>query len=397
MGSCLSAIDIFPWNDNFNIGIEIIDEQHKVLVKILNQLASHIAFQTDFPALNNILDELVDYTVFHFQAEESVWHQYLPQDRLELEHKKSHDSFVETISQTKEQIASGSEDNIIEGLLSFLTQWLAIHILENDRYMAAVLFFVKSGLSIEDAKTKGKERLGGETKVLVDLILALYEKLSVNTVNLMRELKYRKEQEELIKQYTSQLEIMFMRTVGLATTLSEMRDPYTVGHEERVAEISVAIGTEMGLDSHCIEGLKVGGHLHDLGKMSIPLEILGKPGKLSPIEFMLIKQHPKAGYDVLKDVGFPWPVAQIALQHHERIDGSGYPNGLIGDEILLEARIVAVADVIESMSSHRPYRPGRGLEAALAEIERGIDTAYDRDVVNCCLRLFRDKGFKLPV
>ncbi len=392
----MSVIDIFPWNDNFNTGVQVIDEQHKVLVNILNQLASHIAFKTDIPTLNVILDELVSYTVFHFQAEEDIWHQYFPNDRLELEHKKTHDSFVETISITRKQIASESKDTIIEGLLSFLTRWLATHILENDRYMAGVVSFILSGMPIEEAKTKAKERLGGETKVLVDLILTLYEKLSVNTLNLMRELKYRKEQEELIKQYTAQLEIMFMKTVGLATTLSEMRDPYTVGHEQRVSEISVAIGTEMGLDAHRIEGLKVGGHLHDLGKMSIPLEILGKPGKLGPIEFMLIKQHPQAGYDVLKDVGFPWPVEQIALQHHERIDGSGYPNGLKGDEILLEARIVAVADVIESMSTHRPYRPGRGLEVALAEIERGIDTAYDRNVVNCCLQLFRNKGFKLP-
>ena len=392
----MSVIDIFPWNDNFNTGVQVIDEQHKVLVNILNQLASHIAFKTDIPTLNVILDELVSYTVFHFQAEEDIWHQYFPNDRLELEHKKTHDSFVETVSITRKQIASESKDTIIEGLLSFLTRWLATHILENDRYMAGVVFFILSGMPIEEAKTKAKERLGGETKVLVDLILTLYEKLSVNTLNLMRELKYRKEQEELIKQYTAQLEIMFMRTVGLATTLSEMRDPYTVGHEQRVSEISVAIGIEMGLDAHRIEGLKVGGHLHDLGKMSIPLEILGKSGKLSPIEFMLIKQHPQAGYDVLKDVGFPWPVEQIALQHHERIDGSGYPNGLKGDEILLEARIVAVADVIESMSTHRPYRPGRGLEVALAEIERGIDTAYDRNVVNCCLQLFRNKGFKLP-
>ncbi|MEI8210420.1 MAG: bacteriohemerythrin [Methylococcales bacterium] len=399
----MSTIDIFPWNDNFNTGIQIIDEQHKVLVKILNQLASHIAFNTDIPTLNIILDELADYTVFHFQTEEGIWHQHFPDDSLEIDHKKTHDSFVETISQAKEQITSESEDSILEGLLSFLTRWLTTHILENDRYLAAVVFFIQSGLSLEAAKTKAREHLGGETKVLVDLILNLYEKLSINTLSLMRELRNKKEQEELItlynsqlKQHTSQLESMFMKTVALTTTLCEMRDPYTVGHEQRVAEISVAIGAEMGLDSQRIEGLKVGGYLHDLGKMCIPLEILSKPGKLSPIEFMLIKQHPQAGYDVLKDIGFPWPVEQIALQHHERMDGSGYPNGLKGDEILLEARIVAVADVIESMSTHRPYRSGLGIEAALAEIERGIDTAYDRNVVECCLRLFRDNDFKLP-
>ena len=164
-----------------------------------------------------------------------------------------------------------------------------------------------------------------------------------------------------------------MSTVQVATTLSEMRDPYTAGHERRVA-----------------------GHLHDIGKISIPTEILAKPGKLSSAEFTLIKGHAQAGYDVLKDVEFPWPVAQVALQHHERMDGSGYPQGLKGEAILLESRIMAVADVIEAMSSHRPYRPGLGIAAALSEIERGRGTLYDANVADACLRLFREKGYTIP-
>ena len=150
----MSVIDIFPWNDNFNTGVQVIDEQHKVLVNILNQLASHIAFKTDIPTLNVILDELVSYTVFHFQAEEDIWHQYFPNDRLELEHKKTHDSFVETISITRKQIASESKDTIIEGLLSFLTRWLATHILENDRYMAGVVFLFYQGCRLKRQKLK---------------------------------------------------------------------------------------------------------------------------------------------------------------------------------------------------------------------------------------------------
>jgi HD-GYP domain-containing protein (c-di-GMP phosphodiesterase class II) len=197
--------------------------------------------------------------------------------------------------------------------------------------------------------------------------------------------------------YVAQLETAFMSTVEVATTLSEMRDPYTAGHERRVAEIAVAIGAELGFDARRLEGLRVAGHLHDIGKITVPTEILAKPGKLSPIEYQLIKGHAQASYDVLKDVKFPsWPVAQIALQHHERMDGTGYPQGLKGEAILLEARIMAVADVVEAMSSHRPYRPGLGIDKALAEIERGRGTAYDADAADACLRLFREKRYQLP-
>jgi len=159
---------------------------------------------------------------------------------------------------------------------------------------------------------------------------------SIAIIGLMQDISDKKVAEEQIKRYATQLQIAFMQTVGLVTTLSEMRDPYTAGHERRVAEIAVAIGKELGLDDLQLEGLKVGGYLHDVGKTSIPVEILTKPGKISALEYELIKVHPMAGYNVLKDVDFPWPVARIALQHHERLDGSGYPKGLKGDEILLE-------------------------------------------------------------
>lgn len=390
----MNSIDIFPWNENFNTGIPQIDEQHKKLVQLLNRLASYVAFHDGLPDLEQIFDELADYAIYHFQEEERIWHQYLPDEAVELEHKRIHQVFVETIAVTKAKIRTTSENIIIEELLSFLTRWLATHILENDRFLAAIVINLQSGTAMEQAKIEARERLGGDTKILIELILSIYDSLSVNTLSLMRELKYRTEQEEKIKQYAQTLEASFMKMVRLATTLSEMRDPYTAGHEERVAKISVAIGKEMGLDEHRLEGLKVGGHLHDLGKMSIPVEILSKPTHLTPFEFELIKQHPQAGYDVLKDVGFPWPVDIIALQHHERIDGSGYPNGLKGDEISLEARIIAVADVVESMSSHRPYRPSLGIERALAEIERGRGTIYDAVVVDNCLRLFREKGYE---
>jgi hypothetical protein len=206
----------------------------------------------------------------------------------------------------------------------------------------------------------------------------------------------RKRAEQQIHDYVTQLEAAFMSTVQVATTMGEMRDPYTAGHQRKVAEIAVAIGAELGFDARRQEGLRVAGFLHDIGKIRIPAEILSKPGRLSATEFRLVQGHAEASYEVLKDVNFPWPVAQVALQHHERMDGSGYPQGLKGDAILLEARIVAVADVIEAMSSHRPYRPGLGLDVALDEIERGRGSAYDANVVDACLVTFRNKHVALP-
>ena len=211
-------------------------------------------------------------------------------------------------------------------------------------------------------------------------------------IGLIQDISEKKRAEEQIQRYLKQLRTAFMSTVEVATSLSEMRDPYTAGHERRVGKIAAAIGAELGFDEQRIEGLRVAGFLPDIGKITIPAEILSKPGKLSPIEYRLIQAHPQSGYDVLKDVEFPWPVADVALQHHERIDGSGYPQGLKGEAILLEARIMAVADVMEAMSSHRPYRPGLGIDKALAEIERGRGSAYDSAVADACLKLFREKG-----
>ena len=215
-------------------------------------------------------------------------------------------------------------------------------------------------------------------------------------IGLMQDISEKKRAEEQIRRYIAQLETAFISTVTVAMTLSEMRDPYTAGHERRVAEIAVAIGGELGFDDRRLEGLRVAGYLHDIGKITIPAEILSKPGKLTAIEFQLIKGHPQSSYDVLKAVEFPWPVAEIAWQHHERLDGTGYPQGLKGDAILLEAHIMAVADVVEAMASHRPYRPGLGIDKALAEIERGRGTAYDPAVADACLKLFREKGYAIP-
>lgn len=174
----------------------------------------------------------------------------------------------------------------------------------------------------------------------------------------------------------------------------EARDPYTAGHQRRVAELATAIAREMNLSEEQVNGIHLAAIIHDLGKIHIPAEILAKPGKLRDIEIMLIRTHSQAGYDIVKDVKFPWPIATLILQHHERLDGSGYPQGLKEGQILLESKILTVADVVEAMSSHRPYRPAMGIKAALSEVELGRGTSYDPVVVDACLRLFAEKGFR---
>jgi len=184
-------------------------------------------------------------------------------------------------------------------------------------------------------------------------------------------------------------------SVALLAAIVEMRDPYTAGHQRRVAEIAVAIAHVLQLTETQIEGIHLAGVVHDVGKIQVPAEILSKPGGLTDIEFMLIKEHARNGYELLKTVDYPWPIAQIVLQHHERLDGTGYPQGLKGDEILLEARIIAVADVVESMTSHRPYRPGLGIDVALAEIEKNRGVLYDPQVVDACIKLFRELDYQV--
>ncbi|MGC9056145.1 MAG: PAS domain S-box protein [Candidatus Saccharicenans sp.] len=196
------------------------------------------------------------------------------------------------------------------------------------------------------------------------------------------------------KQAEKNLEKTLNGIVRAVARTAEVRDPYTAGHQEKVGELAEAIAKEMNLDDSRVQAVKLASMIHDLGKIAIPPEILNKPGRLTAIEMELIKTHPTVGYEILRDIEFPWPLAEIVYQHHEKMDGSGYPRGLKGEEILLEARIISVADVVEAISSHRPYRPSLGLDKALEEIKNNAGKLYDERVVRHCLELFEKKGFK---
>ena len=237
----MMSIDIFPWNDNFNTGVSTIDEQHKKLVQLLNSLASHIAFQSDIPALNVIFDELIDYTVYHFQAEEVIWHQYFPEDPSEIKHKAVHNSFIETVLKLRADENAKPADSVIEEVLAFLTRWLASHILESDRHFALVVLAIQSGMTLESAKKQAIEQMGGSTRALIDIILSIYDSLSTNTLHLMREIAKHKRDEEF--------QHLLLETSPVAVHIAAVSDGSVLFANGRYAKLTgVAVDLAIGMD-----------------------------------------------------------------------------------------------------------------------------------------------------
>jgi PAS domain S-box-containing protein len=239
-----------------------------------------------------------------------------------------------------------------------------------------------------------------EVNTFITAEVALLEEMAGDLAFGVHVLRIRHERDlalEKIQLQLAQLSNNLEDTVHAIATIVEMRDPYTSGHQVRVAKLAAAIAKQMELPDEQVHAIHLAGVVHDLGKVRIPSEILSKPGELTDVECSLIKIHPQAGYDILKDIDFPWPIAQMVLQHHEHMDGSGYPQGLKGEEILLGARILSVADVVEAMSSFRPYRPGLGIDAALEEISSHRGSHFDPQVVDVCLALFREQHYSFKI
>jgi putative two-component system response regulator len=218
----------------------------------------------------------------------------------------------------------------------------------------------------------------------------------VNTDILLRAI-YKNAKQRLHKQEMEKAEQLVIdaleQTIGVLSRAIELRDPYTDGHQKRVALLATAIAEEMGMPKDTINGIRLGSLVHDVGKIRVPAEILSCPRKLTKAEMDIIKTHLNAGYEILEGATFPWPVARMVFEHHERMDGSGYPKGLKGEEICMEARIIAVADVVEAMTSYRPYRPALGIESAIDEIRKGRGSLYDANVVDCCIRALEKTNF----
>ena len=209
----------------------------------------------------------------------------------------------------------------------------------------------------------------------------------------LRDITFRKKIENELKKSNIKLQKLMEETVNGLISAMEMRDPYTAGHQKRVAELATKIAEEMGLNKDQVNGIRIASLIHDIGKIRVPSEILSKPGKLTEVEFAIVKSHSKAGYKILKTIEFPWPVAKTVLQHHEKLDGSSYPNGLTDDDIIIEAKILCVADVIEAMSTHRPYRPALSIEKALEEIIKNKSIKYDASAVDACVKIIREQNF----
>jgi putative nucleotidyltransferase with HDIG domain len=299
--------------------------------------------------------------------------------------------------------------SLLVGLLTLLVYTLSVALwtkadfgdFMGGDFLAALVIVL--GLAAKTLFTDRTQRRLFETSELLHQSYTAVEKqvqertaeLQVINTHLTAEIGVRERAEKQLGDTLESLRKAFGATVQVMVSAVETRDPYTAGHQIRSANLARNIAAEMGLTPEKIEGIRIAGTIHDIGKLSIPAEILSKPTKLSAIEFSLIKEHANRGYEILKDVESPWPLAEIVYQHHERMDGSGYPRKLKGEEILIEARILSVADVVEAMASHRPYRPGLGIDAALNEIEKNKGIFYDETVVDTCLRLFREKGYRL--
>lgn len=254
-------------------------------------------------------------------------------------------------------------------------------------------------LAFEDGRRGALVVYAGQANAFEPLALDVFHDLARQIVFGVRAIDQessleaeRRRTSRMQKQLTEALSAM-VEPIVLAM---EMRDPYTAGHQSRVAEIACAMGREMGWSEDRLQGLRIAAQVHDIGKISIPAEILTKPGKLNDAERAMINQHSETGYTILKDIPFPWPIAEIVRQHHEKMDGTGYPLGLKGDEILPEARVLAVADIVEAMTCYRPYRPGIQLDTVLEYIEKDVDGQLDPEAVRVCLDLFRNKHFMLP-
>ena len=249
-------------------------------------------------------------------------------------------------------------------------------------------------LTVVSKEMAAEDKLKKHRDLLEEIVKERTAELTKTNEQLTQEIKERQAAEKRLQQSNQVLQKTMNGVIQAMSVTVEQRDPYTAGHQKRATNLAVSIATEMGLSEDRIKGIEMAGLIHDIGKISIPVGILSKPGRLNSAEFELIRRHPVVAYEILREIDFPWPVDTIVLQHHERVNGSGYPLGISGDETFLEARILAVADVVETVASHRPYRPGLGLDMALSEIKENRGTLFDPVPVDACLMLFEENRFQ---
>jgi HD-GYP domain-containing protein (c-di-GMP phosphodiesterase class II) len=312
-----------------------------------------------------------------------------------LKQVKSHDEISYTREELREEgKKAGSIEAVYkietgQGNMIWLKDQATIEVYEKDNICLSMGI-----LTIVSKEMKAEDKLKKHHDLLENIVQERTAELTKLNRQLQLEIEERKSTQIKLSYSYLQLQKSLDEIVKAMSLTLEERDPYTAGHQRRTTDLALAIAREIGLPEHEMKGLQVAGLIHDMGKISVPGEILSKPGPLNAVELLLIQRHPQVAYDILKQIDFPWCVDQIVLQHHEKLDGSGYPQGLSGENILLESRILCVADVVETMETHRPYRPSRGRPAALEEISKNRGILYDPIVVDACLRLFRQTGFQ---
>lgn len=308
---------------------------------------------------------------------------------------KSHDEINKAWEELREEgkkartIEAVYKITIGQGKTTWLKDQATIEVCEQDNICLSLGI-----LTIVSREMEAEDKLKKHHDLLESIVQERTVELTRLNKQLQQEIEERKRTQTKLSQSYLQLQQSLEEIVNAMSLTLEERDPYTAGHQRRTTDLSLAIAREMGLPEQKIKGLQMAGLIHDMGKISVPGEILSKPGPLNDAELQLIKRHPQVAYDILTQIDFPGSVDQIVLQHHEKLDGSGYPQGLSGEEILLESRILCVADVVETMETHRPYRPSLGREAALEEISKNRGVLYDPVVVDTCLKLFRERGFE---
>lgn len=294
------------------------------------------------------------------------------------------DGNIRLWNEAAERNSGWSKDEVIGQSIKILSSdsWEAYEELRQRTLKREVFTSLPMSVTRKDGS---KNTISYSTAPILDV-----ENHVVGTMAVLYDITEKIRMETALKDSLEKMSRVLNETVEALASAVESRDPYTASHQRRVASLACGIAGEMGsMSVEQVQGIRTAAVLHDIGKLYVPFELLNKPGDLKDIELALIKSHPQAGYDILENIEFPWPVARIVQQHHERVDGSGYPAGLQGEKILMEARIIGVADVVEAMSSHRPYRPSKGIEAALEEINKGRGSLYDPQVVDACLDLCR--------
>ncbi len=315
--------EVFPWNENFATGIALIDEQHQQLVHLINKLASHLSRGSSHIQMAEVFGELVAYADYHFKAEEQIWQPRFQNDPWYTTHKRAHDSFLPKAQEIQDKLLGASYEKVLEETLKFLVNWLVFHILDNDRRMAKTLCALDEGLGLQAAKTRADEEMTGIMQTFVETVLNMYENLTSRSLELVREKNERLKTERALvvsqmqKQSMDKLLQSMTKTIEAMASTVELRAPYTAGHQRRVAALAYAIGREMGWSEERCDRLEMVGLVHDIGKISVPAEILSKPGRLSALEMQLIRGHAQAGYDILKCVPFRslWPTSFISTMN----------------------------------------------------------------------------------